>query len=584
MCSLKTKKWLDPSSLTIGSLTGPRLMSSEESKKVKGQEGDPASGPKKEDQVPKITAMAEGQSDPSECEPDPTNTQPEDDEGGGEDRDDPLVIDEADEKSEGADSDEKEFEPTIDMIMNDFDDERTMEEEEALEAQDEDDTDELSALEHEQDMPLEELLKLYNYGGAPHLAAPAAPNPDKKSPAPPQVQERLRDVRPEKLRQDKNGVLASKPKSVENSSEKRDDFDEEEAMMTMDGGKVVGGEKRRSAESPPTTSGPQPNKKSRSELARFYEATVEGRALRSTSGGQTEDVDEDESDGEDSVHEGSDYSWKKTIMIGPSYQASVPPDMSTYGDTLPYENEDKKLWDPNFLPIAAVEDYLSKSEETLQSSGLVGLPQGAHIRDDEQVLFLLLQCGYNCEEALRRRRMNAIPPADTMSLWSEEECRAFELGLRLYGKDFHMIQQQKVRTRSVGELVQFYYLWKKTERHDVFANSTRLEKKKYTLHPGTTDYMDRFIDDQDPSRDRSSSPTYHSLIFTDTKKGLSLHPGANKSPGVSNGDNSAVISATPTIIATSLIPANPEISHNGSKPEAPVSVLEPPPPITVEKN
>ncbi len=47
-----------------------------------------------------------------------------------------------------------------------------------------------------------------------------------------------------------------------------------------------------------------------------------------------------------------------------------------------------------------------------------------------------------------------------------------------------MIQQQKVRTRSVGELVQFYYLWKKTERHDIFANATRLEKKKYTLHPG----------------------------------------------------------------------------------------------------
>ena len=47
-----------------------------------------------------------------------------------------------------------------------------------------------------------------------------------------------------------------------------------------------------------------------------------------------------------------------------------------------------------------------------------------------------------------------------------------------------MIQSQKVRTRSVGELVQFYYLWKKTERHDVFANNTRLEKKKYTLHPG----------------------------------------------------------------------------------------------------
>ena len=106
---------------------------------------------------------------------------------------------------------------------------------------------------------------------------------------------------------------------------------------------------------------------------------------------------------------------------------------------------------------------------------------------------LLLQCGYNTEEALRRKRMNAVPPADTMSLWSEEECRAFETGLRVYGKDFHSIQNQKVGTRSVGELVQFYYLWKKTERHDVFANSFRIEKKKYTLHPGTTDYMERYL-------------------------------------------------------------------------------------------
>ena len=148
------------------------------------------------------------------------------------------------------------------------------------------------------------------------------------------------------------------------------------------------------------------------------------------------------------------------------------------------ENEDKLLWHPGQLESKDVENYLSKSQEAIQSSGVSSLPLGAHVRDDEQALHLLLQCGYNSDEALRRRRMNAIPIADTMTLWSEEECRAFELGLRLYGKDFHMIQSQKVRTRSVGELVQFYYLWKKTERHDVFANNTRLEKKKYTLHPG----------------------------------------------------------------------------------------------------
>ena len=31
-----------------------------------------------------------------------------------------------------------------------------------------------------------------------------------------------------------------------------------------------------------------------------------------------------------------------------------------------------------------------------------------------------------------------------MSMWSEEECRNFENGLRTYGKDFFQIQQNKV--------------------------------------------------------------------------------------------------------------------------------------------
>lgn len=501
--------------------------------------------------------------------PEKDNDDQDDDGEGEDDHEDPLVIDEAEERSEGADSDEKEFEPTIDMIMNDFDDERTMEEEEALEAEDE--ADELSALEQEQDMPLEELLKLYNYGGAnsgpPEPSAPSESGASKKSGGAPS-QERLRDVRPDKMRQDKNGVVGSKTKNPENPDDKPDqDFDPDD---TADGSSKSG-EKRRNSDSPtPQSGGNQPSKKSRSELARFYEATVEGRALRSTSGGQGgEDVEDEESEAEDSDHEGRDYSWKKTIMIGPTYQASVPADLCYYDDTLPYENEDKKLWDPSSLPHDSVEDYLAKSEESLQPTGVTSLPLGAHIRDDEQALFLLLQCGYNCEEALRRRRMNAIPPADTMSLWSEEECRAFELGLRLYGKDFHMIQQQKVRTRSVGELVQFYYLWKKTERHDVFANSTRLEKKKYSLHPGTTDYMDRFIDEQDASRDRSSSPTtYHSLIFgADTKKGLSILSGAHsKSPGgVSNGDQAIRLSSgvTPSIGNNPNVAAC-EISVNGA--------------------
>lgn len=86
-----------------------------------------------------------------------------------------------------------------------------------------------------------------------------------------------------------------------------------------------------------------------------------------------------------------------------------------------------------------------------------------------------------------------------------------------------LFTSNQVRTRSVGELVQFYYLWKKTERHDIFANKARLEKKKYTLHPGITDYMDRFLEEQETgsgNRDRSSSPNINCLIYGDPKRHL----------------------------------------------------------------
>lgn len=81
-----------------------------------------------------------------------------------------------------------------------------------------------------------------------------------------------------------------------------------------------------------------------------------------------------------------------------------------------------------------------------------------------------------------------------------------------------------MKTRSVGECVQFYYIWKKTERHDVFANKSRLEKKKYNLNPCVTDFMDKYLEEYDnnggTNRDRSQSPNVsnsNSLLSADSK-------------------------------------------------------------------
>merc|ERR1712179_185021 len=133
---------------------------------------------------------------------------------------------------------EKEFEPTVDMIMNEFDDERTIEEEEALGQEDEDE--EILALEREQDMPIEELLKLYGCNNSQKEAVEKpVEEPEKKEES---DQEEV--VEPD--------VEIEPPQEIVDASK---------------------GEKRGSA-SPP------PSKKARSELAKFYEATVEGRSLR----------------------------------------------------------------------------------------------------------------------------------------------------------------------------------------------------------------------------------------------------------------------------------------------------------------
>lgn len=100
--------------------------------------------------------------------------------------------------------------------------------------------------------------------------------------------------------------------------------------------------------------------------------------------------------------------------------------------------------------------------------------------------------------------------------------------------DFKGNFNQQVKTRSVGECVQFYYLWKKTERHDIFANKARLEKKKYNLNPCVTDFMDKYLEEYEnnggTNRDRSASPNVNnsnSLLLADSKHRIRSDPSAS---------------------------------------------------------
>ncbi|KAM9358131.1 mesoderm induction early response protein 2 [Symphorus nematophorus] len=183
----------------------------------------------------------------------------------------------------------------------------------------------------------------------------------------------------------------------------------------------------------------------------------------------------------------------KEIMVGSMYQAKIPPLGSYIYQDRAYSSEDQLLWRPGVLPVQAVEEFLLCAQRPRSQGGAACTRiQGDTVRDNEQALYELVKCNYNAEEALRRLCFNVKVFSEELCAWSEEECRNFEHGYRVYGKNFHLIQANKVRTRSVGECVEYYYMWKKSERHEYFTQqATRLSRKKYSLQSGSMEDGDQ---------------------------------------------------------------------------------------------
>ncbi|OTF72727.1 mesoderm induction early response protein 1-like protein [Euroglyphus maynei] len=203
------------------------------------------------------------------------------------------------------------------------------------------------------------------------------------------------------------------------------------------------------------------------------------------------DSSDDDSDEDFSVNEDE---WRRTIQVGSDFQAVIPDGLKHYEHNSNIGHNNILLWKPPATSTLNLDEYLleyaklslSSDEDSLND---FVLPTGAHIKDDEQALFTLFQCKFDMKKALHLRENDDEPKApisEPMTPWTEEECRSFENGLRASGKDFYQIKHSRIPTRSVGEVVSFYYLWKKTERHDIFTSKFRIEKKKYSLHPGTT--------------------------------------------------------------------------------------------------
>merc|ERR1712048_845667 len=53
-------------------------------------------------------------------------------------------------------------------------------------------------------------------------------------------------------------------------------------------------------------------------------------------------------------------------------------------------------------------------------------------------------------------------PLPISQKWPDEEVKLFVKGLRTFGKNFFKIREEFLRNKDTNDLVEFYYLWKKT--------------------------------------------------------------------------------------------------------------------------
>ncbi|XP_052418982.1 mesoderm induction early response protein 3 isoform X2 [Carassius gibelio] len=348
-------------------------------------------------------------------------------------------------------SEDHDFDPTAEMLIHEYDDERTLEEEELLEGE-KNFSAELSDLEREGNMPIEELLAMYRYEASASTGAGSSMDSSSVE---------LADDLPD-MTLDKEEIAKDLLSG---------DYEEETQSSADD-------------LTPSVTS---------HEATDFFPRTLRSNAIYD--GDKESEGEEDGVSSEDS---------RKEIMVGSQYQAEVPVGLSHYNDDeKAYEEEDQLLWCPDMLSESKVKDYLK--EALSQSTGeSTENPTPEHIRDNEQSLFELLKCNFDICEALTRHRSN-VKTLKESPPWSEDECRNFEHALQIYEKNFHLIQKHKVQTRTVAECVAFYYIWKKSERFDYFAQQNRFGKKKYSCYPGVTDLMDRLVDEAEGLAVDSSS-------------------------------------------------------------------------------
>jgi arginine-glutamic acid dipeptide repeat-containing protein len=124
--------------------------------------------------------------------------------------------------------------------------------------------------------------------------------------------------------------------------------------------------------------------------------------------------------------------------------------------------------------------YLQAARSIAAFAGMCdrGLPEDMYEvaqRDDTTInaLTVLHNHDYDCKRAIQSLVKCPIPKGIDRK-WSDDDQKKFIKGLRQYGKNFYRIRKEHLSHKETSDLVEFYYLWKKTPQ----AQSSRPRRRQ----------------------------------------------------------------------------------------------------------
>ncbi|KAM8833951.1 metastasis-associated protein MTA1 isoform 2-T2 [Synchiropus picturatus] len=173
---------------------------------------------------------------------------------------------------------------------------------------------------------------------------------------------------------------------------------------------------------------------------------------------------------------------KGEIRVGNKYQADIT-DLLKEGeeDERDLEKLEEKIWDPSssltekqidqFLVVARSVGTFARALDCSSSVRQPSLHMSAAAASRDITLFHAMDTLYAMSYDMTRAIAALVPQGgpvlcrDEMEEWSASEANLFEEALEKYGKDFTDIQQDFLPWKSLTSIIEYYYMWKTTDRY-----------------------------------------------------------------------------------------------------------------------